>query len=406
MRHYPVGRLPPRTIDHGRGSQGECAVGAAEHERTGIVSPLGLPDEVCKIAVLRANGLGDLVFALPSLVALRARYPGAEIVLLGREWMRDFLAGRPGPIDRVEPVPAVPGLGLLDSDSYSIDETARLEHFFAAMRREQYDVAVQIHGGGSHSNPFLQRLGARYTVGLKAADAPPLDRWVPHTYFQHEVMRYLEVVALLGATTSEIEPRIDVVPSDVDESLRVVPHDVKAMAVLHPGATDPRRRWPVERFAAVGDALARAGARVGVSGIRTEWQLVQGGVEAMEEPAVDLSGRLSVNGLCGLLSRSSVVVSNDSGPLHLAAAVGARTTGIYWCGNFINGGPLTRTRHRTAISWCLECPACGANNLSVRCAHASSFVADVSIDEVQTAALELIAVSCQHGVQRSRQGRR
>lgn len=62
-------------------------------------------EDVRRIAVLRANAIGDLVFALPALDALRAAYHQAEIVLLGLPWHADFLAGRPGPIDRVEVVP-------------------------------------------------------------------------------------------------------------------------------------------------------------------------------------------------------------------------------------------------------------------------------------------------------------
>ncbi len=71
---------------------------------------------VRKIAILRANGLGDLMFALPALDAMRATYPGAEIVLLGREWHVAFFLNRPGPVDRVIAVP--PCRGITEANNY------------------------------------------------------------------------------------------------------------------------------------------------------------------------------------------------------------------------------------------------------------------------------------------------
>jgi ADP-heptose:LPS heptosyltransferase len=96
--------------------------------------------------------------------------------------------------------------------------------------------------------------------------------------------------------------------------------------------------------------------------------------------------------LAGLLGRASVVVTNDSGPLHLANAVGAATVGVYWCGNLINAGPATVARHRAIASWRLLCPECGADCMAEGCAHDASFVADVPVRDVADAALELLAL--------------
>src|SRR5947209_2394584 len=112
---------------------------------------------VRKIAVLRANALGDFIVALPALDALRATYPDAEIVLLAREWHAEFLHNRPGPVDRVIPVPAVPGIGSAPDEP--VDEVA-LAAFFHEMQAERFDLALQLHGGGRNSNPFILRLRA------------------------------------------------------------------------------------------------------------------------------------------------------------------------------------------------------------------------------------------------------
>jgi len=124
-------------------------------------------------------------------------------------------------------------------------------------------------------------------------------------------------------------------------------------------------------------------------GDEAERELAARVVDSAAGAAVSVAGRLSLGGLAALLARSRVVVGNDSGPLHLAAAVGARTVGIYWVGNLINGAPLSRTRHRPLASWRLECVECGRNTLTNACEHRSSFVADVPLEEVRGRALEL-----------------
>ena len=342
-----------------------------------------------KIAVLRANGLGDFMFSLPALEALRATYHQAEIVLLAHQWHQDLLARRPGPVHRVVVVPP----GLLGGEAGGGGDDGPPEPFFAAMAAERFDLAVQLHGGGRHSNPFVRHLGAGLTVGLQTPDAAALDRWVPYVYYQNEILRLLEVVALVGAGVVGLEPRLAVLASDRKEAARALAPSERPLAVLHPGATDPRRRWPPERFAAVADRLMEAGAQVAVVGTEDEAELAGRIVSGSPGVIHDLAGQLSIAGLAGLLERSAVVVADDSGPLHLAAAVGTATVGIYWCGNLINAGPMTRARHRPAISWRLRCPECGLDCTRATCSHRASFVADVSVDEVATSALELLTVA-------------
>lgn len=348
-----------------------------------------LPD-VRRIAVLRANAIGDFIFALPALQSLKAAYPQAEIVLYGLSWHVDFLSGRPGPVSSVVEVPPMRGIYL---DPEAQEDPAEVEHFFASQPR--FDLALQMHGGGRHSNPFVRRLGARLTAGSKDRDALPLDRWIPFNYFHLEWLRLLEVVQLVGALPLALEPHLALVPADHAEAAWVLPPDNeprvadRPLVALHPGAGDPRRRWPAEKFAAVGDALARAGARVVIIGAYEESELIEAVQQAMECPAVNLYRSLSLGGLAALLSRCRVLVSNDSGPLHVARAVGAATVGVYWCGNMITAGPLSTARHRSAISWRLECPVCGANTIENNCEHRASFVADVPVETVISIALEL-----------------
>lgn len=363
-------------------------------ERQGMPAPAMLPipyppvPEVHKIAVLRANALGDFIVTLPALEALRAAYPGAEIVLLAKPWHAALLDGRPGPVDRVVVVPPTHGVGIGPGER---EDPAALDAFFEAMAGERFDLALQLYGGGGSSNPFVLRLGARLTAGQKTPDAAPLDRWIPYVFYQHEILRFLEIVALVGAAPVTLEPRLAVTDADREEAARIVHDDGRPLVALHPGAGDPRRRWPPERFAMVGDALAAAGAHVVVTGTDGERAIVAATVAAMNHEAADLCARLSLGGLAGLLARCRVAVSNDSGPRHLAAAVGAPTVGIFWSGNVINAGPLTRTRHRPLLSWRMDCPTCGRHCVYEGCDHSPSFVADVTADEVIAEALDLFA---------------
>ena len=121
--------------------------------RGGVGPVLERFPSVARIAVLRGGGLGDLMFALPAVEALAAAYPDAEITLLGTPLHAALLAGRPGPVHRVEVLPFAPGVrpGPEDPDA--------LAAFFASQQARSYDLAVQVHGGGRNSNPFLLQLG-------------------------------------------------------------------------------------------------------------------------------------------------------------------------------------------------------------------------------------------------------
>jgi ADP-heptose:LPS heptosyltransferase len=351
-----------------------------------------------RIAVLRANALGDYIFSVPALESLRAAYRDAEIVLLGAPWHARFLAERPGPVDRVMVVPPLAGVRDAEPD----EEAQPKDEFLEKARLEQFDIAVQLHGGGRNTNPLVNALGAGLTVGLRAEDAPPLDRWVRYVYYQPEVFRYLEVVSLVGARPVSYRPRMAVTDADRAQLRAVLPAPYRARVALHPGSSDPRRRWPAERFAEVGDALADVGAEVVVTGTAAESGVIRAVVTQMRAPATPVVDSLGLGGLAALYAECSVLISNDTGPVHLAEAVGCATVGIYWAGNFINGAPTDRTRHRPMISWTLNCPVCGldctrdiypARGGGFGCGHKASFVADVPAVETRDAALELLGVN-------------
>jgi ADP-heptose:LPS heptosyltransferase len=345
-----------------------------------------------RILVLRGGGLGDLLFAVPALEAIRAAAPQAEIRLLGSAWLAELISGRPavidGPVlvDRVVPLPETVAASLASGDAGDGRDRSAL---VAAIRDWAPDVAIQLHGGGRHSNALLAAFGAGLTAGTRTPDAGRLDHWIPYVYAQAEVFRWLEVVARLGAPPVAIEPRLAVTGPERARGWSLVPDGGRPLAVIHPGATDPRRHWPPASFGAVASRLLDAGADVAVVGGVGDRDAA-GPVLAAGDRVRDLVGRIGLVDLAAVLARASVVVANDSGPVHLARAVGAATVGIYWCGNLVNGGPVWRTRHRPAVAWRVQCPVCARDCVRDRCEHDVSFVADVGVDEVAESALELI----------------
>ena len=170
--------------------------------------------------MLRANGLGDYVVAQPALAALRAAYPDAVITLVTSPPVAALLDGRPSPVDEVLAAPRVAGVrGEPGPDGPPDDPPDVVEEFCAVLRARRFDLGIQLHGGGRNANPLLLRFGARITAGSRAPGAAPLDRTVPWTAFQHDLMRWLEVVSLVGVEPVCLRPRVAVTAPDRAEAV-------------------------------------------------------------------------------------------------------------------------------------------------------------------------------------------
>ncbi|MBI5667908.1 MAG: glycosyltransferase family 9 protein [Chloroflexi bacterium] len=352
--------------------------------------------EVQKIAILRATNLGDFIAAIPALEAIRDTYPDAEIVYLGKPFHKALIESRPGPVDRAIVIPVTRGIRYEPHLPHLVESQEEVDAFLEAIRRERFDLAIQMHGGGQNTNPFVKRMGARYTVGMRTPGALELDRWMPYVYYQNEFLRLLELVRLVGAQPSHYEPRLPITEADRAEVHQRLPELQPSYAVLHPGASDQRRRWPPERFAQVADTLARQGLQIVITGTQHERDVIAAVVRAMQCPAINACDRLSIGGLAALLEAATIMISNDTGPMHVANAVGAPNVGIFWFGNAFNWAHPGRSKHRPLLSWTKHCPLCG-QDMSImdpphdRCQHDTCFVGDVTVEEVLAAAFDLLA---------------
>jgi ADP-heptose:LPS heptosyltransferase len=358
-----------------------------------MISPSKV-DNVKKIAVLRAGALGDFIVILPALHALRNTYPQAEIVLLGRHWQQEFLVKGRCPVDRVEVVPVTHGIG---HEYGQREDIYALEDFFSRMRAEKFDIAISFHGNGISANAFVNELSARVTAGSWCEGAAKLNRSIHYYYYQHEVMRYLEIAGLVGATTDMTEPSICILPQDWEDLNRFNIYDEgQSYVLINPVANDIRRMWPLENYSTLADLLSKRDVTVIFVGSVGDRAIANDTIYAMQHKAINACG-ISIGGLAALASQASLMIAPDTGPLHVAQAVRCPTVGLYWAPNVINWAPLNRAIHRPVISWQLACPQCGIIpndpypfEPHTTCRHEVSFIRDITSAAILQAADELL----------------
>ncbi|MBY4897822.1 glycosyltransferase family 9 protein [Cupriavidus sp. AU9028] len=302
------------------------------------------PSRAQRIAVFRALNLGDMLCAIPALRALRRARPQAEITLVGLPWAHILRPRYGGYVDRFVAFPG--GAGLPERQPAA----GELEAFFAGMREAEFDLALQMHGSGPASNAVVAAFGARRAIGL--GDRAPEDRievW-PYDDARHEVRRCLHLLeAGLGIGEADDALEFPLHEEDWWELQRYPePHAATTApyVCLQAGARDPAKRWPVAHFARVGDALAASGYRVVLTGSGAERELARQVADRMRDPAVNAACDISIGGLAALLSGASLLVSNDTGVAHLAAALRVRSVVIFFATDLRRWGPPDNGRHR------------------------------------------------------------
>jgi ADP-heptose:LPS heptosyltransferase len=246
------------------------------------------------VLVLRAIGLGDALTGVPALRGLRRRFAPRPVLLaapaaLGR-WMTDLdVVDGYVPTRDLDDQP--PGLALGPHD------------------------AVDLHGNGSLSRDLLTAARPRQVLSFAppdpAAEVP--QTWVEWTPSEHEVHRWIRLVAAWGAEATPDDLRLRARPDTAASSGRVI---------VHPGAAYGSRRWPVDRFAEVARVLAEQGHDVVVTGGPTERILC---AEVAERAGLPLTattaGTLELPQLAGLVRDAALVVCGDTGIAHLATAL-------------------------------------------------------------------------------------
>lgn len=294
------------------------------------------------VAVIRASHLGGLLCAIPAIRALRLAGPGSRIVLIGLPWAQEFCARYPHYFDGFMEFPGWPGVPECPPSG------PRMAAFQSQIERS-FDIVLQLHDDGAEMSDFAATIPSRVHAGFVPADTfevPPFHVRYPDGLA--EPLRLLAGIAPLGLETIDVSLELPVFETDRQEAhalLAATGFARQPYAVIHPGSLGDDRRWPVAHFAAVANALASRGLQIVVTGDAAERPLIDAFTAQLSTPAADVGGRASLGGLAALVDGAQVVVTNDNGVSHVAAARGTRSVVVFVGSDPARWAPLDRSRH-------------------------------------------------------------
>jgi lipopolysaccharide heptosyltransferase I len=303
-----------------------------------------------KICIIKPSSLGDVVHSLPIVPALRRRFPSSYISWVVSSAFRSLLEGNPE-LDRV----IAYNRGGSGISTGGLTATTRL---FRLLMRESYDLTIDLQG---LLRSGLMTAATRATLRVGLADAREGARWF-YTHLVdasrlelHAVDRVMRVVRALGI--DDFKPSF-VLPEGSQESAwaeNVLRDVARPRLVLNLGARWLTKRWPPQHFAELARrAVGEFGAGLVAVGSAEDRPLASElGRHLGSLGFLDLTGRTSLPQLAALARQSDLFVSNDTGPLHLAAAVGASVIGIYTCTNPRLTGPYGP--RATTVQSCVWC---------------------------------------------------
>lgn len=273
------------------------------------------------IVIFRALQLGDLLCTVPALRSLRRAYAKARITLVGLPWAETFVQRFSHYLDDFIEFPGWPGLPEQEP------QLSRIPAFLETIQARRFDLALQMQGSGGVTNPLVALFGARQTAGyyLPGQYRPNEQFFSFYPEGEHEIRVWLRLIKSLGIPVpgEHLEFPLDTADRDSFERFRTEIGLIPGQYVcLHPGARFEGRRWPPEKFAAVGDALADRGYRVVLTGAASEAHLTAAVAKRMNLPAIDAAGLTPGLGTLALVIKNArLLISNDTGVSHVAAAV-------------------------------------------------------------------------------------
>ena len=292
------------------------------------------------IVVVRAlGGVGDVLCAVPALTLLRRAAPDARVSYIGLPQAESLIARYLRLVDRFMPFPGFPGIVEHPHDPRALDA------FLDTVRNSaRFDLAIQMHGSGSVSNVFAALLGAERMAGyhLPGLWRPGPD-FAPFPDALDEVTRWTALIDRLFETGASAPLAF---PLAEEERWSLEALEGRRYAVVHAGSSDPSRRWPAARFAAVADRLLGMGLSVVLTGVRGEEEVVGAVRSAMAGHALDLCGQTTLSEAAALIDGAALVVTNDTGTSHLAAALGTPSVVLFIASDRARWAPAAPRRHR------------------------------------------------------------
>lgn len=336
-----------------------------------------------RICLLKPSALGDVVQTLPLLPALRSRFPEAAITWVVNEGLAELLEGHPH-LDEV--------LRFRRRGSWA--DWARL---LAELRRRRFDLVLDLQG---LLRTAVMSVAARapVRVGLQTArEGAHLAAHVivPGTGWTVPAHQRCKAVAeAFGAGASGWQTGLILTDAERAWARRQTDSVQRPLLAVHPGARWVTKRWPAQKFAEV---IARAVREYGFAPVllgSSSERAVAAQIVARVRNKVpgtkclNLTGQTSLRQLAALLQESACVLTNDSGPMHLAAGLGVPVVGLFTCTSPVLSGPageqheLVAARVACAGSYRKRCPFSGPQHLA--CMH------ELTIDRVWSAFVRLV----------------
>jgi lipopolysaccharide heptosyltransferase I len=315
---------------------------------------------VTRFLIVRLGALGDVVHAIPVAAALRRAFPAARIDWLVSAKHREILDLVPV-IDHLVPVNDRPSIsGRAEQDGMSLLSA------FRELRRARYDVAIDLQGliksavlarasGGARVVGFSSRYVRERLARLFYTDAydPGAGGMHDPRETRHIVAINLGLLSVLGVAAGDAEFPIVQVES---EAARIASRQTGGRyALLNPGAAWPNKRWPPARFGAIAAELRNRYGLLSVILWGPGEEALGAAVVAGAGGAAILSPKTGIADLVALARGAAVIVSGDTGPTHIAAAVGTPIVGIYGPTRPARNGPLSpddMTVSRDAVCEC------------------------------------------------------
>jgi lipopolysaccharide heptosyltransferase II len=355
------------------------------------------PAAVRRILVIRFDLLGDLVNSMPAVEALHERFPAARITML----TLPHTAAIPRQHACVDEVLTLDTNTIRSPRNWLRPATfGELVTMALTLRRAHYDLCLSLYGPTAGIWALVS--GARRRIGYAGeARASLFTDPVPGRRFdrpRHEVDWDLQLAAAAGASAMYRAPSLRVPPEAAArmrarlEALGIRPGD--RVVGIHGGAVNgTAKRWPAGHWAALADRLiAQRHVHVLLTGSASERPISEAIRRRMRETPIVLTGETDIDELLAVLARCDLVLSGDSGPLHMAVALGRPTVSIYGPTDPRLYGPSPKPEQRAiVIRRGLPCSPCYSLLATAECPHGQPVcMIDVTVGEVFAAAIQLL----------------
>lgn len=306
------------------------------------------------ILVRAVNWIGDAVMTTPALMAVRETYPKARITLLANPLVGQLLQGHPA-VDRVL---------VFDRKREHHGLVGRLR-LARQLKQEQFDLAIILPNSfDSALIPWLARIPQRWG---KASDGRSLlltRRFYEQNPSQdrHEVQYYCDLLRSFGFSATQSEPFLTTTPQEDQAAVELLgAHGISAndrLLGINAGASfGSAKRWYPERFGLVAKHLTDAwGARVVLFGGPDEVEIVAEIEQRLQGQCLNMAGKTSVRQLMALIKRCNFFVTNDSGPMHIAAAFGVPLVAVFGPTDHVGTAPCSDKA--TIVRHSVDCAPC------------------------------------------------